>query len=453
INANGATGGGTVRLGGEYLGGIDTGIAPALRFNSQRTLVDRNSLIRANATLTGEGGRVIVWADQNTGYFGRITGRGATGRGAFVEVSGRENLAFDGRVEIPGANGLLGSLLLDPLNVVISGVGTNNAEIADGIIGAGEAPGATWFISAGALNALSGGTAIDIAATNNIAFNANVNLTGGTAPVSFTAATITSLGGITLRTGGRSLTITADSINAPMLTIQAGFPAPTSGNISITANNGDINLQSVQTFSNTTNAGFLTLNAPQGNISVGGPIDAASNTTGNGGSISLTALGNITAQSINSLGSGGGNNSGSIDIDAGDFLRVTGNAMPPCPGGTSICSVGQAGAGNGAITIRHGGGTTTPFIVGNSATNGTSGTINGGVGSTISPTLSIPVNATGIYLQGNTQIITIETPVTEPPVTEPPLSTSLISLLQNLEPPPNTAPSYCWHTARTFSCK
>ena len=67
INANGATGGGTVRLGGEYLGGRDTGIAPAMRFNSQRTLVDRNSFISANATVTGEGGRVIVWADQNTG--------------------------------------------------------------------------------------------------------------------------------------------------------------------------------------------------------------------------------------------------------------------------------------------------------------------------------------------------------------------------------------------------
>ncbi len=68
INANGATGGGTVRLGGEYLGGINTGIAPALRFNSQRTLVDRNSFISANATTTGAGGRVIVWADDTTGF-------------------------------------------------------------------------------------------------------------------------------------------------------------------------------------------------------------------------------------------------------------------------------------------------------------------------------------------------------------------------------------------------
>jgi len=223
INANGATGGGTVRLGGEYLGGRDTGIAPALRFNSQRTLVDRDSLIRANATVTGEGGRVIVWADQNTGYFGRITGRGATGRGGFVEVSGKENLTFDGTVELQGFNGLGGTLLLDPANIVIGAATTDDAQIADGIIGAGEAPGATWFISAGALASIAAGTAINITASNNIDFQTDVNFTGGgagPAPIIFTAGNITaSLGAVTLNTRGRSITMNAASINAPNLII------------------------------------------------------------------------------------------------------------------------------------------------------------------------------------------------------------------------------------------
>ncbi len=313
INANGATGGGTVRLGGEYLGGRDTGIAPALRFNSQRTFVDRDSLIRANATVTGEGGRVIIWADQNTGYFGRITGRGATGRGGFVEVSGKENLAFDGRVELRGFNGLDGSLLLDPANIVISGIGTDDAQIADGIISELEAPGATWFISAAALNAIAPGTAINIEASGNIDFQSNVTFDGGVgaAPVTFTAATINSPGFAILRR--RSINIVADSINAPNLLISTNEAGVVSGNIQITANNGNINIGQLQTENTTVNGGPVTLNAPLGTITLNGGIFTSSTTNSNAGAVSLTSQGNITISGgITSLSGSG--NGGAINL-------------------------------------------------------------------------------------------------------------------------------------------
>ncbi len=353
INANGATSGGTVRLGGEYLGGRDTGIAPALRFNSQRTLVDRNSLIRANATVTGEGGRVIVWADQNTGYFGRITGRGATGRGAFVEISGRENLAFDGRVEIPGANGLLGSLLLDPANITIV-AGANNSQADDGQVNVdgaifGADTPANMTISAGALGAIPAATAINLFATNNIDFQTDVNLTPGTGTFSFVAPTITaSLGAVTLNTFGRNATLAADSIDATNLSINTQDLGVRSGTIQA-ASNGNIRLGNLST-DNNVNAGDITLNAPLGAITTGTIFSSVNVVFGNGGAINLTSQGAITTGDIDSRGAGTGNG-GAISITSQGDIATTGR----------INSGGVFGNG-GAISITSQGAITTGDI-------------------------------------------------------------------------------------------
>jgi filamentous hemagglutinin family protein len=450
INANGATGGGTVRVGGEYLGGRDTGITPALRFNSQRTLVDRNSLIRANATVTGEGGRVIVWADQNTGYFGRITGRGATGRGGFVEISGKENLAFDGRVEIPGANGLFGSLLLDPTNITIVAGGNNSqaddAQVnVDGTILSGDTP-TNMTISAGALGAIPAGTTINITASGNIAFDTSISFgLGGTADVFFTASTITSSGSFNLNTNGRNLTIVANDINAPNLNIRS-FIGSFSGNIQITANTGNLILGPVRSGTIAGNAGSINITASQGNITVNGEVNASSN-NGNGGSASLNAPnGNITIGGISSQGIGAFNSSGIINISAGNFFRAVGLVV--FCSSASICSSGFSGASDAAITISHGGGTTTPFVINQGIPTSTSGTfreIQAGAGSTI-VLATIPA-VLGTYTQGIIQIIANLPPLPPPvippviPPTSPPTSPPvIIPFLGSLEPPPTPAP-------------
>ena len=362
INANGATGGGTVRLGGEYLGGRDTGIAPALRFNSQRTLVDRNSLIRANATVTGEGGRVIVWADQNTGYFGRITGRGATGRGGFVEVSGRENLAFDGRVEIQGANGLFGTLLLDPTNITIqAAVGVDDTEVFDGIILSGDVgvipPDMT--ISAGALFALLSSTTVDIQATNNINFNV---------PVTFAACTAGTCGGISFRAGGafntngndiqavgRNLSITAASISAGGIDASSFTPSRDGGSITLTANSGNITAGNISSGASTLtgNAGAgrdINISAPNGNVVVTGNVDSRSVAGSGTGNSSNAGNITITAQSVTTgivaaysrVDTGAFGNGGDITI------RAT-NGGVTASGITT--AIGAAGAGSPALGI------------------------------------------------------------------------------------------------------
>ncbi|MEL7039559.1 MAG: filamentous hemagglutinin N-terminal domain-containing protein, partial [Cyanobacteria bacterium J06592_8] len=114
IDASGSNGGGTVLIGGEYKG---QGDVP----NALRTFVNQNTTINADGLLAGDGGRVIVWADELTGFYGNINVRGGSefGDGGFVEVSGKESLIFDGIVDTSAVNGEFGTLLLDPEKIRI----------------------------------------------------------------------------------------------------------------------------------------------------------------------------------------------------------------------------------------------------------------------------------------------------------------------------------------------
>lgn len=81
--------------------------------------------LSVDATDNGNGGRSVVFADNNAIFRGDISARGGAngGNGGFVEVSAKNELTFDGTVSTLASNGLAGSLLIDPLFMVIhSGV-------------------------------------------------------------------------------------------------------------------------------------------------------------------------------------------------------------------------------------------------------------------------------------------------------------------------------------------
>lgn len=69
IKADGTGDGGTVLIGGDYQG---RGTVPT----ALRTYVSSDSKIVADSILNGDGGRVIVWADGATGFYGNISARG-----------------------------------------------------------------------------------------------------------------------------------------------------------------------------------------------------------------------------------------------------------------------------------------------------------------------------------------------------------------------------------------
>ena len=121
VDASGASGGGTVLVGGERAGG--PGLTPA-----GSTLVDGASTIRADATGSGGGGTVVVWSENGTRVDGALSARGgpAGGDGGFIETSGRRQLAVSQAPDASAPQGKGGTWLLDPNNLRITGSGPDS---------------------------------------------------------------------------------------------------------------------------------------------------------------------------------------------------------------------------------------------------------------------------------------------------------------------------------------
>ncbi|MDR0901492.1 MAG: hypothetical protein LBM92_01845, partial [Opitutaceae bacterium] len=108
--------------------------------------------LRADATAGGAGGRVIVWADDTTRFFGDISATGFSS-GGFAVVSGKTHLTYAGLADLRAASsGQNGTLLLDPDNITISTAATS------GVVGTGTftAPDGENVLNADALAAQLG---------------------------------------------------------------------------------------------------------------------------------------------------------------------------------------------------------------------------------------------------------------------------------------------------------
>ncbi len=122
IDASGTNGGGTVLIGGDY-----QGKNPNVQ-NATATYFGPNATVKADATNNGDGGKVIVWADDTTRAYGHISARGGPngGNGGFVEVSGKNYLDYQALTDTRAPMGKTGTLLLDPdnISIVTTAVGT-----------------------------------------------------------------------------------------------------------------------------------------------------------------------------------------------------------------------------------------------------------------------------------------------------------------------------------------
>ncbi|MFN4194838.1 MAG: hypothetical protein ACK4HM_03290 [Thermosynechococcus sp.] len=92
----------------------------------KNTYVGDQAVIAADAKLSGNGGEVIVWADNYTRFDGTITARGFNG--GFVETSGKNilHVGDSARVNVGANGGQAGTWLLDPLNIQIGAVADAN---------------------------------------------------------------------------------------------------------------------------------------------------------------------------------------------------------------------------------------------------------------------------------------------------------------------------------------
>jgi filamentous hemagglutinin family protein len=319
LDASGDQGGGTIRIGGDYQGGNSI---PAAWFN----FTEDGAHITADALTEGDGGRIILWSDHITRFYGQISARGgaAAGNGGFVEVSGKEILTFKGDVDTQAANGATGMLLLDPADIIIAngvadsaadGTGTfsGNPSGGTGVILSGDTGPTTLYESE--LEGLLATTSLSLAATNSITIN---NLSDNALTLAQTAGRSVAF---SAGAGGIIMADTNDAIlvNGGTLTFT-------------TASGGGVTLGNLDS-----NGGLVTFNV-DGTSTVGGTISGTGAVTksGNGaltlsgnnsysGTTTLTA-GTLTVGSNTALGTGTLSfNGGTLSGDG--TARTLGNAM------------------------------------------------------------------------------------------------------------------------------
>jgi len=250
LNASGAIGGGTVLIGGDLQG---KGIIP----NAQNTFISQDSTILADALSQGSGGKVIVWSDHATTFLGSTSTKGGlvSGNGGFVEISGKENLLFQGKVNTTAPNGIAGTLLLDPADIDITD--TTLFNVAGNVI---------------------------IQATNNI------NITVPTLPIVGFAlfANLTSLEFI----AGNNINIDTSAVVADGFVTSFFFNSNISPTLSLTAQNGNINISgNFVVRNNFVGTGTtVNLNAPNGAVLVSnGFLQVGQNSSTSDNTINITA--------------------------------------------------------------------------------------------------------------------------------------------------------------------
>jgi filamentous hemagglutinin family protein len=291
IDASGALGGGTVLVGGDFQGNN-----PLVR-NAGQTVFGKDARIAADATQNGDGGKIIVWSDELTRASGSISAKGGDGggNGGFVEVSGKQRLAFVARVDTSAKQGKAGTLLLDPQDIIIAtgASGADDGLLADNQIAAAEPDtSSNLTISEQALEGLSGN--VTLQASRDVILNdlsdSLLNLANVGSGYTFTI------------TAGRHITATAD-VNDRFQT--------SGGNVSFTTTNGAINIGGVKS-----NGGAVGLVAggALGNMVVREIVTTPS-IAGNGGNINLSSNGT----SYMTLGGG--------HIDARGNSGTTGNVV------------------------------------------------------------------------------------------------------------------------------
>jgi len=345
---------GNIFIGGDYQG--QGSLATA-----QVTVVSPDAILRADSLQQGNGGRVIVWAEDSTRFFGTISARGGAlgGNGGFVETSGKHSLQVTGStVRVDAPQGMPGTWLLDPRNV---------------LIGDFAPPGFTFFLPGGLFDPI-----VD---------EAIVNLPDLLEALQ-TGSEIEIITGITGFQEGNIVLldplVLTDAVGSPSLILRA-------------ANNIVLNAPvATDTFSTLdlglAAGGSITLRSPVDTgggklrINSGGDVTATAAITTSGGDIRGISGGNFTASTISTNGGNidvdsGGNftasaistNSGNLQIKTrGDFttgrIATEGGVFQAISGGNFTASTihtgsSYAGVSGGDLTIDSGGTITTGALV------------------------------------------------------------------------------------------
>lgn len=391
IDASGTAGGGTVQLGGAARGASGTRAA-------RTTRVEQGATLAADATVSGDGGSVVLWAEEATQFTGTISARGAgAGAGGFAEVSGREALSFEGTADLRAPSGLWGTLLLDPTTITLVSAGGTNT------IPGASTPGNVTLNTSAVVSQLAMSD-VELFATNTItvaspiswASAGTLRLTSGGAVTVLQPVTATGAGGFVVRAAGAASVQSSISLASGTLDVQ-GASVAIGGSANVLAG---------------TMSGLVRIAATSGDVMITAVGGAASTRVESGtGPIIVSAARDIvlrgastSSQNFTGTWSRIAASDGTVTLEAGRDVLVaagTGNA------GNSFAHV-QAGTGMTVVagrTIQLGGGGTTAMATANDTrletTFGTQ-TIRAGTALVVQ---SGGVNTASTLHSGGTQVI------------------------------------------------
>jgi hypothetical protein len=226
VDVSGATGGGAIRIGGDFHGASDVSSA-------QTTWIDSASTLNASATASGNGGTVVVWSNGVTSVRGVISAQGGPwgGDGGQVETSG-ETLDYAGlSVNASSLRGKPGSWLLDPEDLTVDSAAATTIQ-----------------------NSLNGGTGVTLQTTFTTASGPG-NISSGAGDINVDAPISWSTSALLTLSAFHSIIF-----NAPMTISGAG-------NLALITNNNQ---------GGTSSGGVLTFTQGQGSVQfTGGPAAGA----------------------------------------------------------------------------------------------------------------------------------------------------------------------------------
>ncbi|GAB3548592.1 hypothetical protein GCM10027343_29170 [Noviherbaspirillum agri] len=350
VDASGRQGGGTVLVGGDFQG-KNTGVQ-----NAQYAYVGNDAEIKADATDSGDGGKVIIWSDNTTRAFGKISARGGaqSGNGGFVEVSGKQDLEYRALADLTAANGKTGTLLLDPASLTIIG-GT----------GAGDAYAGSAGFSGTGLSTGEGAIFYNATPTMSVLYQSEIQAQSTTADIVLEATNNISVsgafdGGAIRLANGRNLT---------MRTRNGSGDNSTGGGIDLTGSihGADLAFETFNGGSILIEAGtastpwFATLNLGRinagdgavtlrssGSIGINNTVSAgnANVDVTAGGDITFTAAGRLYGGAVNVLSKG---MEASISMPVGSEINSWGSPVSLTADNMSL--LGTINAGSNTVTL------------------------------------------------------------------------------------------------------
>ena len=252
VNVSGDVGGGEILIGGN-----PQGKTPLSIFNGNQVLTNAAAVdvlsgasLSADAITTGNGGRVVVWSDQATNFYGSISAQGgaSSGNGGNVETSG-EYLNVNGAiVNTLAAHGQTGNWLLDPSSLTISTGSNSNvsgsspfspfANTGDSVLNTTTLQNAlaTSSITVETTNNGAGGSGGDITVANNVTWAAATTLT----LTAYRDITINS--GVTVSNSNASSGLVLEANNTGAFSVYTAIGTLNNSYHGIVANNGTISV-------------------------------------------------------------------------------------------------------------------------------------------------------------------------------------------------------------------